>query len=121
MNARKVDDGWDDYCVTAAKAHLLTVASKMLTEAGTKHVAPERVVLLRSQVARCIDRLSDAGRAPDKATGAWTEREFRNFLAMCFGFGSDVADKIVDPIKFEAKTLRGQLDLFEKESASCDK
>ena len=113
----RLDDGWDCYCVTVAKAHLFAFAAKTLVEAGAKRgVSPERVVEAKVMVAKVIARVNEAGKKKRQIDVEWTEVAFYNFMRHSLNIADDAADAIVARLKTEAMGLRGQLDLFEKAS-----
>lgn len=117
-SAKPVVDGWDAYSVAQAKAYLLTEAAAVLLQAHTKKTPGDRAVALRMVSTRCVVRVCDVGKKPRQVAEEATEDSFHRFLRKTFDLDDKAASAIVERVKFNARTLRGQLDLFEKADAS---
>jgi len=115
----KLDDGWDKYCVEQTKAHLLREAARAIEKAATKKMPGDSVVAYSLLAHRCIDRASGRGKAPQQLAEEAEEMSVRRFLRKTFAVSDQEVNVIIDKIKTAAKTLRGQLDLFE-ENKPCD-
>jgi len=116
-SAKPVVDGWDAYSVAQAKAYLLTEAAAVLLQAHTKKTPGDRAMALRMVSAKCVARVCDVGKKPHQVSEEATEASFHRFLRKTFDLDDKAASAIVERVKFNARTLRGQLDLFEKSDA----
>lgn len=112
MTAAKGEDPWDDYCVSAARAVLLFEAARMTKEAGTYKAPGDAVVELESMVKMVVTRVSCAGMTVKEIAAAWSEAGFARFMFQVFKLNAKEVADALDRVRFEARKLRGQLDLF---------
>lgn len=118
---KPLDDGWDKYCVEQFKAYLLREAARAVELAATKKMPGDSVIAHSMLAGRCIDRVSGRGKAPVQLAEEAEESSVRRFIRKTLATSDEATSAIVDKIKFAAKKLRGQLDLFEeKDAAPCD-
>ncbi len=112
MSAKTGEDPWDDYCVTAAKAVLLFEAARMTKEAGTYKAPGDAVVELEAMVKMVVARVGGVGMTAKEIGEAWSERGFTRCMLQVFKLNAKEAADALDRVRFEARKLRGQLDLF---------
>lgn len=109
--SKRLDEGWDGYCVAEAKAHLLREAAALITRAGAKGVDPSLVVKWSSMAARIISFVGET-MATSRIVA---EAEVEAFVRKTFEFEVAEARGVMVKVKVDAKALRGQLDMFETE------
>jgi methionine-rich copper-binding protein CopC len=116
---KPLDDGWDKYCVEQFKAYLLREAARAVELAATKKMPGDSVVAHSMLASRCIDRASGRGKAPAQLAEEAEESSVRRFIRKALATSNEETSAMIDKIKFAAKRLRGQLDLFD-ETKPCD-
>jgi glycine cleavage system pyridoxal-binding protein P len=109
--AAGIDDGWDRYCATAARARLLHVAATFIETGGAKGQA--NIAVSMEHLATILIKRVNAGGNGEPMT----EAEFIEILTKDLGHDGAGLAEIVRAVKARAKTLRGQLDLFEGRSS----
>lgn len=114
---RALVEGWDAYSVAQARAYLLREAASALLLAQTKGTPGDRVVALSTLATRCIERAADKGKTLKVREDESTEASFLLFVRKTFALDDMAAAAVVERVKFDARTLRGQLDLFDKPEA----